>query len=56
MKLRNIYDTFKEEVLQASDAGSVPLAGDLNARTGELQEAATRSSGVPDHIQPETDW
>jgi hypothetical protein len=36
--------------------GSVLLAGDLNARTGELQEAASLSSGTPQHIQPETEF
>jgi hypothetical protein len=44
------YCTLSGEVLQARESGSVILAGDLNARTGELQEAASLMSGVPMHI------
>ncbi len=51
-----IYNTITEEVIQAREMGFVLLAGDLNARTGELQEAASLSSGVPQHIQPETEF
>jgi len=36
--------------------GFVLLAGDLNARTGALQEAASLSSGVPEHIQPASEF
>jgi exonuclease III len=50
------YCTLSGEVMQAREAGSVILAGDLNARTGELQEAASLMSGVPMHIQPVTEF
>jgi hypothetical protein len=50
------YDTLTEEIIKAREMGSVLLAGDLNARTGELQEAASLSSGLPQHIQPETEF
>jgi len=53
--IANTYSTLSEEVLQARESGSVILAGDLNARTGELQEAASLMSGVPMHIQPVTE-
>jgi len=53
--IAKIYNTITEEIIQAWEMGFVSLAGDLNARTGELQEAASLSSGVPQHIQPETE-
>jgi hypothetical protein len=54
-KIRKTYKTFSEEIIMDQEKGYVLLAGDLNARTGLLQEASSNRSGIPDHIQPGTE-
>jgi hypothetical protein len=49
--ITKIYTT----TMQARESGPV-LNGDLNARTGELREAASLMSGIPIHIQPATEF
>jgi exonuclease III len=54
--ITKIYTSLTEEIRLARRSGSVLLAGDLNARTGALQEAAVLVDGLPSHIQPETEF
>jgi hypothetical protein len=48
-KIRKTYKILNEEILRDQKKGYVLLAGDLNARTGLLQEASSNGSGIPDH-------
>jgi exonuclease III len=55
-KIAKVYETLTEEISLSKEKGFVLIAGDLNARTGLLQEAASMKGGIPDHLQPDIEF